>query len=534
MKRLTASVAALAILTGFPVAAEKSAATTEASIASLLQTMQRMAIQYGVLFSRSFIDLTYDSITIEPGARDLVLSGLRIHPELDWDPERQCVIGIERLLVADPIGFEALEWAISLDGVHVPSTCLQPEIAESMTAFGYNGVTIDSATIDVDYHVPSSAASFGITASIADAAEITLFADFDYLWFRMAKSGDPQDSFPVVRVSSVELSVENNGLWQALKPVLAEQFGGDLSAVPQIAEMGMTEALSEGGSRNLTAEEEDLVTSVTEQIARFVQDGDRIVVSATPERSILLDEELVSSPAALIAAFDPVVSAAPSAWRRMIAPAELAVALEGGDELDPDSRLRVGAALVTGIGAPRVPSIGRDLLAPLVERWEPKAALLTARANRGMGESEAAYEMALRALAGGAGGALSLVDALEAELPLAAILSVQLELAENWPGAGEAAAKDDALLSSGSVSGLARRARAAANGRERPRDYASAYYWASLAAAAGDRGAAALRDRLDLRFSGKEGWAEATTRAQEQAIQTWIGGLAANIAARAE
>lgn len=532
MKGLTASVTALAILTSFPVAAAESGATTEASIASLLQTAQRMAIQYGVLFSRSFIDLTYDSITIEPG--DLVLSGLRIHPELDWDPDRNCVIGVERLLVADPIGVEALEWAISLDGVHVPATCLQPEIAESMTAFGYDGMTLDSATIDLDYHVPSSAASFGITASIADAAEIRLFADFDYLWFRIGNSGDPQDSFPVARLSSVELSVENQGLWQALESVLAEQFGGDLSAVPQIAEMGMTEVLSEGSSRRLTAEEEEFVASVTRQIARFIQDGDRLVVSATPERSVLLNEELVSSPAALIAALDPAVSAAPSAWRRMIAPAELAVALEGGDELDPDSRLRVGAALVTGVGAPKVPTLGRELLTPLAERWEPKAALLTATASRSMGEPEAAYLMALRALAGGADGALSLVDTLEAELPLAAILSVQLELAETWPGADEAVARDDALLASGNVSGLLRRARAAANGRARPRDYASAYYWASLAAAAGDRGAAALRDRLDLRFSGKEGWAEASTRAQQDAINTWVGGLAANIAARAE
>src|SRR5690625_1256102 len=318
MKRIVASLAAIAIGSSVPASAE------EPGFGAALQTMQRMAIQYGVLFSRSFIDLTYDSITVEPGARDLVLSGLRIHPEFDWDPERGCTIGIERLLVADPIGFEALEWTISLDGMQLPSACFQPEIAESMAAFGYDGVTIDSATIDVNYHVPSSAASFGITASIADAAEITLFADFDYLWFRIADSGDPQDSFPVMRLGSVELSVENHGLWQAVDPVLTEQFGGDLSAVSQIAEMGMKEALSEGGSRSLTAEEEEFVASVTQQIARFMRDGDRIVVSATPERSVLLNEELASSPAALIAALDPIVAAAPSAWRRMIAPAELA------------------------------------------------------------------------------------------------------------------------------------------------------------------------------------------------------------------
>ena len=100
---------------------------------------------------------------------------------------------------------------------------------------------------------------------------------------------------------------------------------------------------------------------------------------------MLLTEEMMTSPGALIAALDPVVSATPRAFREMIAPADLSAALAGGDALPPETRLRVGEALVTGIGAPRAVEVGRALLAPLAEVWNAPAALLTARAAQAAG-----------------------------------------------------------------------------------------------------------------------------------------------------
>ncbi len=76
----------------------------------------------------------------------------------------------------------------------------------------------------------------------------------------------------------------------------------------------------------------------------------------------------------------------------------------------------------------------------------------------------------------------------------------------------------------------------AALGRDGPRSYAAACYWASLAAAAGDRSSAGLRERLERRFAGLEGaareaWKGVSQDAATRAIETWTnGGLGARVA----
>lgn len=545
MKALTAPVAALAIATAtaLPASAQESPPTAapEPAIASVLGTLQRVAVQYGILMLRSFVELTYDDIAIESGTGDVILSGLRVYPVLGEDPERACVVTIDGLRMADATSLETLGSAIALRGVTIPPACLPPPAAATLTAFGYDGVTVDHAAIDIDYHVPSSAAGLVVTGSVAGAADVTLSADFDYLWFRLPL-GTPDDpeaaaasAVPVARLAGAELVVENRGLWQALEPMVAQQLGGDLSRAPQLVQGALTATLSEGGTRSLTPRETAFVRNLAAEVGRFVQDGDRIVLTAEPESgSVALTEALIEAPGALVAALNPLVSAVPAAYRRMIAPADLSAALAGGDGLDAATRLRVGEALITGVGAPRAVASGRQLLAPLADGWNAEAALLMARADRHAGDAKAAYTMALRAVAGGESAAISLADALEAELPLAGVLNLQSDASDQWPGAAEAAEADDELIATADISGMTVRARAAAVGRDRPRDYASAYYWASLAAAAGDRGAATLRDRLDARFEGQPGWAETAAAAQADVLETWVGGLAAGLVAGME
>ena len=93
------------------------------------------------------------------------------------------------------------------------------------------------------------------------------------------------------------------------------------------------------------------------------------------------------------------------------------------------------------------------------------------------------------------------------------------------------------LIEAADIGAMRERAHAAALGRDGPRSYRDAYYWASLAAAAGDRSSAGLRERLDLRFAGAEGaardaWKGVSQAAAAHAIETWTsGGLGARVAA---
>ena len=118
-----------------------------------------------------------------------------------------------------------------------------------------------------------------------------------------------------------------------------------------------------------------------------------------------------------------------------------------------------------------------------------------------------------------------------------AVLSVQAEASADWPGSEARVAADQEILNGADVAAMRERAHAAALGRGVPRSYADAYFWASLAAAAGDRSSAGLRVRLDKRFAKAEGedrdaWRGVALASAEAAITTWTeGGLGARIAA---
>ena len=251
-----------------------------------------------------------------------------------------------------------------------------------------------------------------------------------------------------------------------------------------------------------------------------------------------LSESLLESPGAAIAALNPMASAAPLVSRSLIAPGELTAAISGqAASLDEAARLRVGGALLTGLGAPRSVLHGRALLQPMAEQWHAGAALLLANALIEDGEAQQAYRMALRAAAGGETGGMIAADRLEEDLEADFVLGAQIEAAQGWPGAAARQAADQALIAAADIGAMRERAHAAAMGANGPRSYGDAYFWASLAAAAGDRSSAALRQRLDRRFAGAEGaareaWKGVSQAAAANAIQTWTsGGLGARVAA---
>ena len=83
--------------------------------------------------------MTYDDIAIEPGTNDLIVSGLRLHPQLDWDQKGQCTIGIDRAVIADSNSIDSMRTNIELSGLAVPPACFQPEVAAAWTALAMTG-----------------------------------------------------------------------------------------------------------------------------------------------------------------------------------------------------------------------------------------------------------------------------------------------------------------------------------------------------------------------------------------------------------
>ena len=512
------------------LSAAHAQAQQSSSSSDALRFLNRLAAQYLVLFTRSFIDTTYDTVTVEPGTNDLIITGLRLYPEFEWDEAGACEITIDRLVAADVTSFETLQTLIELSGLAVPLTCLDPIQGGLVASFGYEQLAAERMSIDITYDLPSAAADLVIQASIVDAGELSVTAAFDYLWFRMPSQPGEQPE-PVALLGEAEISFDNAGVWEKLEPMLGAQLG-DLSTAPQMVELMLTQILSEGGVRQPGTDELSFVQNLSGEVGRFLDEKNRIVVTAAPDQGVWLGPDMFGSASEAILALRPEVSAIPLAQRQIVKPDELLEALSGGAGLDDAARLRIGRALLTGVGAPRSLVEGRALLAPLANDWNPEAALLLADTAAEDGDRQGAYALALRALAGGATGAGALADELETTLPLADILAAQEDAGQTWSGTDDTVAASDEAIAAGDITALRTLAYRAASGQGMPRNARAAYFWASLAAAAGDRGAAGLRTRLDNRFGARdrETWRPVAAQAAAQALATWTdGGLGARI-----
>ncbi len=504
-----------------------------------LRTLSRLSTQYMLLAARAAVDLTYEHLTIDAHTGDTIISGLRLYPRLDWDGDGACKIEVDRISSAASLDFDGVRQRMEMTGVNIAPSCFEPEAAGMMTAFGYDGVTVDNVSMDTAFQFGSSAADVTLHAAVKDAAVVNATAAFDYLWLTGVipepdnPSGEP---YPVALLRQAEIAIDNKGLFERLEPMLAGQLG-DINEAPAMIQAVLMEALSDSvnppGEREIT-----FVNNAAEEVGRFVQDKDRLVIAVAPPEGVWLEEEVFQSPATAIAALNPAISRAPLISRALIGASELATAISGDvSTLDEGMRLRVGEALLTGIGAPRSILHGRALLEPLAEGWSPAAALLLAEALSTDGEGEQAYAMALRAATGGESRGMTVADRLEESMGARAVLSVQAEASADWPGSEARVAADQEILNGADVAAMRERAHAAALGRGVPRSYADAYFWASLAAAAGDRSSAGLRVRLDKRFAKAEGedrdaWRGVALASAEAAITTWTeGGLGARIAA---
>lgn len=493
----------------------------------VLRGLQQILGQYSLMVARSFVDLTYESLQIEPGTGALILSGLTIYPELPWDQDAACAVTIDRVEMGSGTEITRLTSLTEVNGLVIPPVCLPPDVGGTLGAIGYlDGLSADTMSIQFSYDVPSSSADLDVRASIVDAGEIELSAAFDYLWFRFPMDGG-DDPIPVAFLGGAELSFENDGVWERIEPMIG---GGD--QITQMIPVFLGSMLTDGGTRPPTDQEQAFMENLSAEVGRFLTARDRIAVSLQPEDSIFIDEATFESPSEAVALLKPVVSSVPAALRSMIPADVLTAALAGGAGMSDQQKLASGVALVTGIGAPKAPAEGQALLLPLANAWSGPAASALATSFADAEQLDVAYAMALKALAAGESGAAGVADGLELDMDLANVLGAQRAAAESFPGGGDLAAMTTALIADGDVSGIRKHAYALIQGRTIPRDYALGYYWASLAAAAGDRGAANLRDRLDQRFGNDAVW-RATAQAQgSEALSTWTSGLAAKISER--
>ena len=519
---------ALATVATLVALAAPALAETRPSLWDLFtpENMVRRLVQAGIGVLRTKVELQYDHILPDPIAGEVTLTGVKAWPAVPWDGDG-CILTADRVTIAtsEPGDWDQVKLRLNLIGGSATPGCLAPDARDVMTKAGLDSLDLAQGTVEIDYTVSSAKATVRLHLDSPQVALLDGSAHFSYLAAN-ATPGDTGDTVAAY-LTDASLTIVNQGGWERVKNLLPPDMSGPALATG--VTVGLTQVIGEATAaadttagrtpdQTLTEEQKTFVLQAGHQVARFMTAKDQIVIETTlPDSEVRLTSTFFDDPRAAFHDLRPTVQAHSDAKAPLIEAAMMTRALAGDADTSDDQRLAVGTALITGTGAPKSVEKGRALLEPLAQAGNTQAALTLARA---LAESDpaAAYHQALVAAAAGEDGATAVLDGLEETLDTGALLDAQGVLA------GVSALSDADFAS---VSALRTAALARMTGETETRSYPLAWFWASLAAAAGDPAATDLRDSIDRRMhlhgpAADAAWAAARAPMEVAALHEWV------------
>ncbi len=553
-----------------------------------LFTLDRIAtvgVQWSISMLRSFAETRYVDLSIAPLDGRMVLTGLEVSP-YEWNGSGQCTFDIDRAVInTGPLDkIEQSRMRLDLTGVTLSEGCLDDMVVATIQAVGVEELKLDSATLWMQYDMPTGGVSLELQAASQGLAEIRAQMDFDYFAF------DAQNEEPIADLSYAELSFIDHGamaiLGQMLPPELTnaemlaaalkqELLSGVMSddGIPHQkskSRLGGGEAeISPAPAPDPTPQaqpEPEPTPNLDDEFGDEYGDDDDFEWDFEepdfyddPELPPLSEED-IASVAAMIddgAAQFAAFLADPDQITLRLAPATPVRLSE--NTVDDFARFALLMQPEVITGTPPVAQVvtGADMEA--IKGWldGDEAALASSDALRiarafmtGIGvprDADMAMQIVAPLLAKGDSDAVALaldgLDALPADqayrIARDAAASgnraafTRLDKLEQKLGLAEAIAIQDASPLAPALTGdetpaqLRNAALDALTGLDAPRRYSLAYYDALLALAAGDRAAQALIDEVEamserMADADASDWAETLTAIRAQATKAWI------------
>lgn len=470
-------------------------------------------VQTAIAALRSQMDITYGGIAVAPLTGTVTLTELRLWPAPPWDQDGSCQVDIARLTIRTAAVDEPDLMRLRLQGSGVTATpaCLPPEARGGLGMLGIDTVSVNRATMDVDYTLSSASADLRAYLAADRLAAVSLGAQLDYL--AMDARTDPDKPMPVAYLSEARLTVENLGLWDKVKPLIPPPLTDPASGGATLRSMVAAQMPPQ-----MAGTADGFLDSLASTWQAFLTKPEVLVVETGFDASapMFLDPDAFQQgPEAVFGLLQPVVASRAAPVRALLPVALLGKAPEA---LSEDEKLQLGVALASGLGAPRDLAGAEALLAPLAEAGNAAAAGALAAAFEARDPARA-YGLALTAAAAGDTGAGSLLDRLEGTLPFADVLAAQSKLTEG---------AEQPVAALADLAAVRAEATARLTGRGRTRSYADAAVFAMIGAAAGDAESADILQEIDekVRMGGPEAaeaWAPQEEAAVALAKSAWIG-----------
>ena len=487
-----------------------------------VSTVNELVARIGLLFVRYVIDLTYQDTTYDPYTNRSTVSGVVVRPTLPWDHGRQCQIMAERLSVS---GAELGDWdrltlRLELIGVTAPLACLPPESVGAAAVMEITNFTADRVFIDIDYRMSSSAMRVNFHMTLPDLAAVT--ANLDFAYVALHEEGDE----PVIlELRHAAVTLDDMGLWKkakkSLPPEMTQPDTAALTAARGLTELfiDMNQPPAPNKPPQLDLAQAAFVQSAAAQVQQFVAKPGTFVIETALEQPVRLNERMFDDPVRLFTVLKPVVASFPASRQKIVPTSMLKAAMTAPASLSDRDKLRVGKALVSGVGAPRALTKGQALLKPLADAGNGEAALALSASLRSV-DPEAAYRLALNAGANSMAGASGIMDRLEQDLTTRKVLTLQ---ARSLSAVSTMPSPQNFLP----LTQVRAHALDHLSGNGAVRSYVRAYYWSLLGKAAGDQAAASMAGEIEARMRHRgpdaaAAWKAVAEKTRTEALKHWL------------
>lgn len=518
-----AACASVALLSATPVAAQDR--DPQASLGEFFAP-DRIAMIFanaGIEALRTRMELRYDHLSADPMRGSVAISGIVARPLLPYDQAGQCEITVERATL-DSAFFDPFQStaAVNLNviGARASLACVPRDITLALRTAGYRDLPLDQFKISADYTYTTGEISVDSTVAINGLAILDYSASGTLLP-RLNQFG--RSDTPALRVSGAVATLKDDGGWAALSQIIPENLR-DPATISELGNEAVTQFLTDGGLRPMGAAERKFVNELMAQVETFVADPGEITIEADlPRGGIVIEPDTYESPQSLIAALGLRARSTPLVRSRIL-PADMLAGLRAPEDLTPDARLALAAALLEGDGVPYSPPMVTDLLMSLLDQPENagQAAALLARAVADTDVPRAYGYMLIASGSDTVPGSVAQLDRLEAQMRTQDVLAAQdaYLTRSNAPDPISLVDGDDPR-------DLRRLALAHFTGNGAVRSYARAYYYALLAEAAGDIAATSLRTDIAARFVARgpdvaQAWHRIAADMQARAMTDWI------------
>ena len=486
-------------------------ANSEINSGKLINSLSNRIMEVLVSSARTKAEISYDSVNYNPTLGLMTLNNLQVAP-FARQAENGCLVSVgsigftfyrEGFSSRDNVGAELID-------VNIRPPCLPIAFRGGLAIAGIRELNFPALRLELSHHYPSSGTTVTLIGSLNGAAAISANAEFSYLSFI-----DNKDLPFFAQLKSLELSIDNNGLWENIVPQLPPSF-----TTPGLASATLTEAITNSLDNHVSSSTiQEILVASSPAIDSFLSNPNSLTFrSQIPaQKQLVVEFEIFQNIELFLASLRPILIANDKRGLPQLSLEKLKLAINGDIQSLSDSELLSYSRLfIEGKQIPKNTKLARGMLANLAEKDFPDAIRMLVELEINDHNFKEAYYNAIKLSEYEGTYSSGLINRLEGELPFETVIAIQNDFLSK-------------ILETPiqKKTRYFEKAHSHLNGSGATKSYLGAYFFALLAKANGDVGADLIISKVekissDLSGTDRENWLKQIVSVQSIATSKWM------------